>query len=102
MKHIIRKCADSRLGDHRKYSDVGDKVLIPNLRKGTIARNVSLFKRIPDTVARGSADIDHVEEQSDLTPVPVPHHAGEHQALVDAPTVTPVTIVQSTQCEYRL
>ena len=58
-----------------------------------IARNVSLFKRIPDTVARGSADIDHVEEQSDLTPVPVPHHAGEHQAHVDAPTVT-LTFIQ--------
>ena len=71
-------------------------------RDRSLTRNVSLFKRIPDTVARGSADIDHVEEQSDLTPVPVPHHAGEHQAYVDAPTVTPVTIVQSKQCDYRL
>ena len=70
-------------------------------RNRSLTRNVSLFKRIPDTVARGSVDIDHVEEQSDLTPVPVPHHAGEHQAHVDA-TVTPVTIVQSTQCDYRL
>ena len=56
-------------------------------RDRSLTHNVSLFKRIPDTVARGSADIDHVEEQSDLTPVPVPHHAGAHQAHVDAPAV---------------
>ena len=31
------------------------------------------------------------------TPVPVPHHAGEHQPRVDAPTVMPVPIMQSPQ-----
>ena len=36
MKEKMRKYADSRLGDHRQYLDVGDKVLIPNRRKGTI------------------------------------------------------------------
>ena len=44
MKHIIRKCADSRLGDHRKYSDVGDKVLIPNRRKATIEMRYSIYR----------------------------------------------------------
>ena len=123
--------ADSRLGDHRHYLDVGDKVLIPNRRKGTIepgystephevvhikrsmitakrgdrslTRNVSLFKRIPDNITRGSSDIDfaadteHAEDQSDFTPVSVAHHATEHQPRVDAPTVMPVTIVQLPQ-----
>ena len=131
MKEKMRKYADSRLGDHRQYFDVGDKVLIPNLRKGTIeprystephevvhikgsmitakrgdrslTGNVSLFKRIPDNITRGSCHIDHAadteqaEDQSDFTPVPVPHHAGEHQPRVDASTVTPVPIVQSRQ-----
>ena len=36
MKEKMRKYADSRLGDHRQYLDVGDKVLTPNRRKGTI------------------------------------------------------------------
>ena len=65
----------------------------------SLTRNVSLFKRIPDsdTITRGSADIDHAKEQSEPTRVHVPHHAGEHQPRVDAPTVTPVPIVQSPQ-----
>ncbi len=66
-----------------------------------MTRNVSLFKRIPDTITRGSSDIDHAEEQSELSPVLVPHHEGEHQPHVglclDAPTATPVAIVQSPQ-----
>ena len=131
MKDKMRKYADSRLGDHRQYLDVGDKVLIPNRRKGTIeprystephevvhikgsmitakrgdrslTRNVSFFKRIPDNITRGSCDIDHAadtehaEDQSEIIPVPVPHHAGEHQPHIDAPTVMPVPIVQSPQ-----
>ena len=131
MEDKMRKYADSRLGDHRQYLDVGDKVLIPNCRKGTIeprystephevvhikgsmitakrgdqslTRNVSFFKRIPDNITRGSCDIDHAadtehaEDQSEIIPVPVPHHAGEHQPRVDAPTVMPVPIVQSPQ-----
>ena len=131
MKEIMRKYADSRLGHHIQYLDVGDKVLIHNRRKGTIeprcstephkvvhikgsmitakrrdrslTRNVSLLKRISDTITRDSADIDHaadidhVEEQSQPILVHVPHHAGEHEPRVDAPTVTPVPIVQSPQ-----
>ena len=90
MKEKMRKYADSRLGDHRQYLDVGDKVLIPNRRKGTIeprystephevvhikgsmitakrgdrslTRNVSFFKRIPDNITRGSCDIDHAAD----------------------------------------
>ena len=68
-----------------------------------LTRNVSLFKRIPGIIIRGSADIDHAadighaKEQSEPIPVHVPHHAGEHQPRVDAPTVTPVPIVQSPQ-----
>ena len=134
MKEKMRKYADSRLGDHRQYLDVGDKVLIPNRRKGTIeprhstephevvhikgsmvtakrgdrslTPNVSLFKRIPDTITRGSADIDHAADiaipKSNrslyrcMCIMPM-HHAGEHQPRVDAPTVTPVPIIQSPQ-----
>ena len=68
-----------------------------------MTRNVSLFKRIPDTITSGSADIDHAvdidhaKEQSEPIPVHVPHHACAHQPRVDAPTVTPVPIVQSSQ-----
>ena len=36
MKEKMRKYSDSRLGDHRQYLDLGDEVLIPNSRKGTI------------------------------------------------------------------
>ena len=63
----------------------------------SLTRHVSLFKCIPVTITRGSADIDHAEEQSELTPVHVPHHACAHQPHLYAPTVMPVPIVQSPQ-----
>ena len=69
----------------------------------SLTRNVSFFKRISDDTIRGISDIDHAadtehaEDQSEIIPVPVPHHAGEHQPRVDASTVPPVPIVQSPQ-----
>ena len=69
----------------------------------SLTRNVSFFKRLPDNITRvnyavdHAADTEHAEDQLDFTPVPVPHHAGEHQPRVDAPTVMPVPIVQSSQ-----
>ena len=130
MKEKMRKYADSRIGDHQQYLDVGDNVLIPDRRKGSIeprystephevvhikgsmitakrgdrslTRNVSFFKRIPDNITRGNSAIDHAvntehaEDQLDFTPVPVPHHADEHQPRVDAPAVMSVQ-----SCNHR-
>ena len=63
----------------------------------SLTRNASIFKRIPDTITKGSAAIDHADEQSEPISVPVPHHASEHQPHVDAPTVPPVPLLESPQ-----
>ena len=105
-----------------QYIDVGDKVPIPNRRKGTIELryspapyavvhqgvndNSEKRRSVIDTKCIAlqthsidhAADIDYVEEQSEPSiRVHVPHHAGEHQPRVDAPNVTPVPIVESPQ-----